>query len=167
MPIHVLLIDPVRARRQSFADALKVDVVVTAIGEAAEADAVPVVDVAVIALRQATGHGLELGRALKVKHPSATVVVYGKIEGATTAAKIKERWGVDLHMPFVPQPADVAALADTARLAQQRLVAAEAARNRPPPPRFKSLDPGWGELLREPVTTETIKTNLKKDVFSR
>lgn len=144
---------------------LKGDVVVTSLGDANEAQAAPLVEVAVIALRQTTGHGLELGRAIKAKHRAATVVVYGKVEGSTPGTKLKERWAVDLHMPFLPPPADVAALVETVRLAQQRIVAAEAARNRPAAAR--PSNPGWGELLREPVTAETIRTLLKKDVFGR
>lgn len=165
MPVHVLLVDPNRARRQSYEDVIKGGVVVTSLGDANEAQAVPLVEVAVIALRQTTGHGLELGRAIKAKHPAATVVVYGKIEGSTAATKVKERWAVDLHMPFLPPAADIAALVETVRLAQQRVVAAEAAKNRPTAPR--TSNPGWGELLREPVTAETIRTILKKDVFGR
>lgn len=165
MPVHVLLVDPNRARRQSYEDVLKGDVVVTSLGDANEAQAVPLVEVAVIALRQTTGHGLELGRAIKAKHRTATVVVYGKVEGSTPATKLKERWAVDLHMPFLPPAGDIAALVETVRLAQQRVVAAEAARTRPAATRSSS--PGWGELLREPITSETIKTLLKKDVFGR
>lgn len=91
-----------------------------------------------------------------VNMPDATVVVYGKLEGASGAGKVKERWGVDLHMQFTPDPSDIAALLATTKLNQQRQVAAERARESP------HSNPGWGELLREPVTSESLKTVLKK-----
>ena len=111
-------------------------------------------------------NGLELGRALKLKYPAATVVVFGKIEGeGASTTRVKERWGIDVHMPFLPQPADVAALVDTVRLARARDVAKEAARLRPPEPR--RADPAWRELLTEPITSETFKTILRKDLLAR
>ncbi len=166
MPVHVLLVDPNRARRQTFEAALTLDAYCTSIGDATEAAAAKGVDVAVISLRQTVGHGLELGRALKLKYPAATVVVFGKIEGeGASTTRVKERWGIDVHMPFLPQPADVAALVDTVRLARARDVAKEAARLRPPEPR--RADPAWRELLTEPITSETFKTILRKDLLAR
>lgn len=166
MPVHVLLVDPNRARRQAFEAALSLDAYCTSIGDATEAVNAKDVDVAVISLRQTVGHGLELGRALKAKHPAANVVVYGKIDGeGASNVKVKERWGVDVHMPFLPQPADVTALVDTVRLARARDAAKEAARLRPPPP--PRAAPPWRELLTEPITSETLKTILRKDLLAR
>ncbi len=166
MPVHVLLLDPNRARRDAYRWALHKDIVVQAFGDATEVSQVSVLDMAIVALRQTTSHGLEIGKELKAKFPRATVVVYGKIEGQATSGKVNERWRIDTHMPFLPEPADIAALVESARLAEQRVIAAEAAKNRPSVPPTPRPEQAWRELLTEPVTQETLKTMLKKDVFS-
>jgi DNA-binding NtrC family response regulator len=162
MPVNIVLIDPNRSRRLAYEQLLTGDVVLHSLADP-EAANMLAIDLAIIALRQTNGHGLSIGKDLKTRHPDATVVVYGKLEGATSAGKVKERWGVDVHMPFVPEPTDIAALLATAKLAQQRRAAAAAERGRPPP----RSNPGWGELLREPVTSESLKAVLKKDLFGR
>jgi DNA-binding NtrC family response regulator len=162
MPVNIVLIDPNRSRRLAYEQLLTGDVVLHSLADP-EAANMLAIDLAIIALRQTNGHGLSIGKDLKTRHPDATVVVYGKLEGATSAGKVKERWGVDVHMPFVPEPTDIAALLATAKLAQQRRAAAAAERGRPP----TRSNPGWGELLREPVTSESLKAVLKKDLFGR
>ena len=161
MPVHIVLIDPNRSRRLTYEQLLTGDVVLHSLEDPEAAASVLTIDLAIIALRQTNGHGLAIGKDLKTRHPDATVVVYGKLEGASSAGKVKERWGVDVHMPFTPDPSDIAALLATAKLARQRQVAAERARE------STRSNPGWGELLREPVTSESLKTVLKKDLFSR
>ena len=66
-------------------------------------------------------------------------------------------------MPFTPEPSDIAALLATTKLAQQRQIAAAAERAR----QANRSNPRWGELLREPVTSESLKAVLKKDLFGR
>jgi hypothetical protein len=68
-----------------------------------------VFDVYSIALRQATGHGLALGRDLKQKYPRSKVIVYGKPDGrgAPPRGKVEASWGVDQFIPFVPDASDV------------------------------------------------------------
>lgn len=163
MAVHLLLLDPNRARRDAFHQALHKDILVQSFGDDAQLAEVTVLDLAIISLRQTVGHGLLLGKALKAAHPRATVVVYGRIEGQASGQKFNERWRIDTHMPFIPEPHDIAALAETVRLAEQRILAAEAAKARPPA--GKRTDPGWRELLTEPITTETLKTLLRKDMF--
>ncbi len=166
MPVHLLLLDPNRARRDAFHGVMHRDIVVQSLGDSALMTEVTMVDVAIIALRQTTGHGLQVGKALKLAYPRATVVVYGRIEGAGGSptggpSKVNERWGIDTHMAFVPEPHDVAALVETARLAEQRIVAAEAAKTRPSAATGRS----WRELLTGPMTTENLKSLLRKDLF--
>lgn len=164
MPIHLLLVDPNSARRDAYHAVLHRDIVVQSLGDPALLTEVSVVDVAVIALRQTAGHGLDLGRALKAKHPNAVVVVYGKVEGQAATARLAERWGIDTHLSFIPEPRDVAALAETARLAEQRVMAAHAVKTWPPEP--KQATPTWRELLTGPLTAATLRTIARKELFS-
>ncbi len=163
MPVNIVLIDPNRSRRLTYEQLLTGDVVLHSLADPEAAANVLAIDLAIIALRQTNGHGLSIGKELKTRHPDATVVVYGKLEGATSAGKVKERWGVDVHMPFTPEPSDIAALLATTKLAQQRQIAAAAERAR----QANRSNPRWGELLREPVTSESLKAVLKKDLFGR
>lgn len=169
MPIHAVLIEPNRTRRAEYERALGSDVVLHATGEPGSEIALPDVDLALIALKQTHGHGLDVGKAIKARFPNARVVVYGKLEGGANPARIKERWGVDTHMPYIPEVSDIAALAGTLRANRQRALAAESARS--VPPRAGASGPSdqqaWGQLLREPVSAQSLKALLKKDLFSK
>lgn len=167
MPLHAVLIEPNRTRRAEYERALGADVVLHSTGEPAAEVALPEVQIALIALKQTYGHGLDVGKALKARYPEARVVVYGKLEGGASAQRIRERWGIDTHMPYIPEVSDIAALAGTIRANRQRALAAEAARSVPPRPPTPDDQKAWGELLREPVSKQSLKALLKKDLFGK
>jgi DNA-binding NarL/FixJ family response regulator len=188
-----VLIDPNGARRRAFCDALGTRAAITSVGEFGSVPKEQEIDIALISLRQHEGHGLDLAKKVRKKFPGATLVVYGRPDGAGKAdrAKIEERWGVDLYMPNVPDPSDFAAVVASLVLDRRRASNGTGSTKRTfmenwkirhapalkealtrqyhilpeAAPRGTGEEPSWLELLNGPVNRGTIKALMTKDLF--
>ncbi len=159
-----MLVDPHTPRRRDFAAALAHDFAVFAVGAIGEAAGQDPPEVAILALRQAGEHGLELGREMKRKHPAARVLVYGATETTRTVTRerVQSKWGVDAYLPFIPDGHDL--LAATLGLARPlRPVVAR------PPPVVEKVDdePTWSDLLKKDLSTDVLRQVMTKPLFGR
>lgn len=155
MSVRVLLVDSNASRRAEL-ERLLARYPVVSVTEPAQVPAGPF-DVALLSHAQATGHGLELGRTLKRRDKSTYVVVYGRPPaGLTVGPTATTTWEVDKILAPTAQATDILAVIESklhARLRAERN-AAQAAAN-----------PGWGELLKQPVSKESMKKLLTKDIL--
>ncbi len=163
---RLLLVDPHTPRRRDFAAALANDFAVFAVGAIGEAAAQEPPDVAILALRQAGAHGLELGKDMKLKCPVTRVLVYGATETTRTVTRerVQAKWGVDAYLPFIPDSHDL--LAATIGLARPlRPVVARAAL----PPVVEKVDdePTWSDLLKKDLSTDVLRQVMTKPLFGR
>ena len=185
MSRSILVVDPNPTRRRLYHDALQARFNAYGVAHTNDVPDGEKVDVYWISLRQSVGHGLELGRALKAKHPDALVVVYGRPDGEALPqrGKVERTWQIDVYVPYVPEGNDIVATVDKAlklpRLgaALTEVVADPFSRTGPtqrtapyrtvggnvPEPKGQVLT--WSELLLAPITTNTLRQLLKKDIF--
>lgn len=185
MPTSILVVDPNPTRRRMYHDALRSRFNAYGVAHTHDVPMGETFDVFWISLRQAEGHGLELARDLKARNSSSLVVVYGKPDGRAVPGRgrVERSWQIDVFVPYVPDGADINATVDKA-LKQPRLGAAltevlddpfshtgptaRSASQRPasvPPPERTIHSPSWGELIRSPLNTETLRQIMKKDLF--
>ncbi len=162
---RVLLVDPVKIRRDRAAEATRLQFDIVGVGTAEEAAGViGVVHAVVLTLKQADDNGLVVGRRLREKFGEAP---YFLVHGATVPAKTTEerlalaaRHNVDLWVanPIEPVGLEAALWGELNRRFRKREPAAAAAAG------GGGNEPTWGQLLAAPVTVDNVKKMLTKDL---
>ena len=182
MTRSILVVDPNPTRRRMYQDALGARFKAYAVAHSQDVPASETFDIYWLSLRQSAGHGLEVGRDIKARDPRALVVVYGRADGQALPprGKVERTWQIDVYVPYVPEASDLNATVDKA-LNAPRLGAMLAevtndptsatngstARNaRTTKTPGSASEPSWAQLLKAPVTGETLKQLMKKDLFS-
>lgn len=181
----ILVVDPQPARRRAYLEALQSRFSAYGVAHTHDVPAGEAFEIYWVSLRQSVGHGLELGRDLKARNPSALVVVYGKPDGKSVPprGRVEKTWQIDVYVPFVPEGSDINVTVDKA-LQSPRLGATltEAtldpfSENAPqqtvapyrtaggPLGESKGDVPTWSELLLGPISTQTFRQLMKKDLF--
>ena len=164
---RVLLVDPVKTRRDQAAAATRLRFDIVGAGTAAEANAVVVgtVHAIVLTLRQLDDNGLVLARTLRTRFGSEPyILVHGSTvppHAAEDRALIAGRHGVDL---WVAKTLDADGL--------EPALWAELERRFRPRERVRKVDDvddeeTWRSVLTGPATVDNMKKLLTKDIFGR
>ena len=159
---RVLLVDPVKLRRDRSAEVTRLQFDIVGVGTPEEAAGViGVVHAVVLTLKQADGNGLVLGKRLREKFGEAP---YFLVHGATVPAKTTEerlalaaRHNVDLWVANLIEPVglEAALVGELNRRFRKREPAAAAGGDN---------EPTWRQLLAAPATVENVKKMLTKDL---
>jgi CheY-like chemotaxis protein len=189
---RVLLIDPVKVRREKVAHVLEMrfDVVEAFTSqEAKEAIKTARPDAIVLTLRQVEDNGLLIAKALRgLVGRDAFILVHGSTTSVTSAADrrlVLERHGVDQWAPSTLEPDDIAVIINSKALVQRMVK--EPRRSfwvrlrgvskkeiwaflnkqyhllpNPPP---NPENPHWFEILNGPPTISNIRRLMTKPIF--
>lgn len=162
---RILLVDPVKLRRDRAAEATRLRFDIVGAGTLADAMAVTTgtVHAVVLTLKQVEENGLALAKKLREKFgPEPYFVVHGPSVPARSTeerAMLAERHKVDMWLPNALEPdgLEVALWSELER------------RFRPkerPKSSVESADdePSWSELLRAPPSVENVRKLLTKDL---
>lgn len=128
--------------------------------------------VAVLALIQPSGNGLELGRSLRglPGGPGAFIVVHGNLaglgSGATTRQQAQRAHQVDAWFPTLPEPALLDSILNEELRRRAVQVRAQAAQGARPGPVLsaREQEESWRELLQSEATAGNLKALLTKEI---
>ena len=162
---RVLLVDPVKSRREQAAAATRLRFDIVGAGSAEETNVVVVgtVHAIVLTLKQIEGNGLVLARALRARFgPEPYILVHGSTVPAHAAderAKLCARHGVDL---WAAQALDAHALESALWAELERHFR----------PRVRAVDEvddvdTWRSVLTGPASVDNMKKLLTKDLFGK
>lgn len=190
---RLLLLDPVKLRRDRAEQALRLRFDIESCGrleEAMQAVTTRPPHAVVATLRQIDDNGLVAGRTLRSRMgPDAFIVVHGAADTRKSAADrqtLAERHGVDVWSETALEPQGIEAvvwgelsrrnrpkapppptLLERARSTTTADVKAFLNKERPllpTPYRAPDVEPGWIELLNAPPTPANLKRLLTKDI---
>jgi CheY-like chemotaxis protein len=190
---RLLLLDPVKLRRDRAEQALRLRFDIESCGrleEAMQAVTTRPPHAVVATLRQLEDNGLVAGRTLRSRlGPDPFIVVHGAADTRKSSADrqtLADRHGVDVWSESAlepdgievvvwgelirrnrPKAAPPPSLLERARSTSTDDVKAFLTKDRPliaTPPRAADEEPGWMELLNAPPTTANLKRLLTKDI---